>query len=372
MNSTIPECVDSVICKCNFSFNSSFSPAVQFILPLWRQIFWCAFYAVMVITAIGGNVIVIWIIWTNKRMRTVTNYFLLNLSVADTMVSTFNVTFNFVYMLHATWPFGLVYCKITQFMAVSTVCASVFSLMAISIDRYMAIIVPLRRRMSKKCTLIIILCTWMLAVVFAMPQLLVFQVDIIPCTDRISCYSLWPDGNTNSSNLEYIYNISFIVFTYFIPVGAMIITYSQVAAELWWSKSIGEVTDRQMEIITNKRKVVKMMIVVVTIFAVCWSPYQIYFLLTFYYPSITLAPYVQEVYLFIYWLAMSNSMYNPIIYCWMNARFRRGFKQVFSFLPFVTVDSSKSPSRSERIYTQESYYGRKLQRNNTLTTQMTF
>ncbi|CAG9839050.1 unnamed protein product [Diabrotica balteata] len=236
----------------------------------------------------------------------------------------------------------------------------------------MAIIVPLRRRMSKKCTLIIILCTWILAVVFAMPQLLFFQTDIIPCTDRISCYSLWPDGSTNSSNLEYIYNISFIVFTYFMPVGAMIITYSQVAAELWWSKSIGEVTDRQMEIITNKRKVVKMMIVVVTIFAVCWSPYQIYFLLTFYYPTLTLAPYVQELYLFIYWLAMSNSMYNPIIYCWMNARFRRGFKQVFSFLPFVTVDPSKSPSRSERIYTQESYYGRKLQRNNTLTTQMTF
>lgn len=58
-----------------------------------------------------------------------------NLSVADTMVSTLNVTFNYVYMLKYNWPFGEVYCKISQFIASLSICASVFSLMAISIDR---------------------------------------------------------------------------------------------------------------------------------------------------------------------------------------------------------------------------------------------
>ncbi|XP_056635035.1 tachykinin-like peptides receptor 99D [Diorhabda sublineata] len=288
------------------------------------------------------------------------------------MVSTFNVTFNFVYMLYAHWPFGLIYCKFTQFMACLTICASVFSLMAISIDRYMAIILPLRKRMSKNCTLIIILWTWILAVLMGMPQVMYFRTEQIPCTGRISCYMLWPDGDTIQSKLEYFYNISFSVFTYVIPIGAMIFTYSQIAVELWWSKSIGEVTNRQKEIITNKRKVVKMMIVVVTIFAVCWLPYQIYFLLTFYYPSITFASYIQELYLFIYWLAMSNSMYNPIIYCWMNARFREGFKKVFSCLPFVTPNPNKSPNRSDRIHTQESYCARKNQNNIQVSRDTTF
>lgn len=59
-----------------------------------------------------------------------------NLSVADTMVSALNVTFNYVYMLNSHWPFGRIYCKITQFIAGLSICASVFSLMAISIDRY--------------------------------------------------------------------------------------------------------------------------------------------------------------------------------------------------------------------------------------------
>ncbi|KAF9809001.1 hypothetical protein SFRURICE_012108 [Spodoptera frugiperda] len=77
------------------------------------------------------------------------------------------------------------------------------------------------------------------------------------------------------------------------------------------------------------QQVVKMMIVVVVIFAVCWLPFHVYFLVTSYYPDVVNYPHIQEIYLGIYWLAMSNSMYNPIIYCWMNSKFRRGFKQFF-------------------------------------------
>lgn len=121
----------------------------QFILPLWKQLLWTFLYAGMVVVATGGNLIVIWIVLAHKRMRTVTNYFLVNLSIADAMVSTLNVTFNFVYMLNSDWPFGTLYCKISQFVAVLSICASVFTLMAISIDRlvwYMFHIVKLSRR----------------------------------------------------------------------------------------------------------------------------------------------------------------------------------------------------------------------------------
>lgn len=129
--------------------------------------------------------------------------------------------------------------------------------------------------------------------------------------------------------------------TYFLPIGSMTFTYARVGLELWGSQSIGECTQRQLENIKSKRRVstldlvqifilykkkiiffqvVKMMMVVVVIFAVCWLPFQIYFIITSYYPTITDSEYVQEIYLAIYWLAMSNSMYNPIIYCWMNSR----------------------------------------------------
>ncbi|XP_074040996.1 tachykinin-like peptides receptor 99D isoform X2 [Leptinotarsa decemlineata] len=317
-----------------------FLAGLKFTLPIWRQVLWSILYAGIVLVATGGNVIVIWIILAHKKMRTVTNYFLLNLSIADTMVSICNVTFNFWYMLYAHWPFGSVYCKITQFFAALSICSSVYSLMSISIDRYIAILTPLKPRMGKTVTLIVALSTWILGTLVGMPDILYFQSNPLNGTDRIVCYMKWPDGKENASKLEIIYNICFTVITYIIPIGAMIFTYTRIGVELWGSQSIGEITERQMKNIESKRKVVKMLITIVTLFAVCWLPYHVYFLVIFYFPSLTGLQYIQEVYLFIYWLAMSNSMYNPIIYCWMNARFRTGFKKIFTCLPFVSLSPS--------------------------------
>ena len=58
-----------------------------------------------------------------------------NLSIADTMVSSLNVTFNFVYMLNGHWPFGNIYCKLCSYISIISVCGSVFTLVAISADR---------------------------------------------------------------------------------------------------------------------------------------------------------------------------------------------------------------------------------------------
>lgn len=314
-----------------------------FVLPIWRQIMWNILFVCIVIVATTGNIIVIWIVLAHKRMRTVTNYFLVNLSIADAMVSTLNVTFNYTYMLNVDWPFGNLYCKISQFVAILSICASVFTLMAISIERYIAIMDPLRPRMGKRCTLCIAAAIWILGILISSPMLFFFTTYDMP--DRVVCYSEWPDGPTNHSLLEYIYNVVFMFLTYFLPIGSMTFTYARIGFELWGSKSIGECTQRQLENIKSKRRVVKMMMIVVLLFAVCWLPFQIYFIVTSYYPELTAKPYIQDVYLAIYWLAMSNSMYNPIIYCWMNSRFRRGFQQFFIWCPFVQMSTDFSGLR---------------------------
>lgn len=77
-------------------------------------------------------------------------------------------------------------------------------------------------------------------------------------------------------------------------------------------------------------QIIKMMIVVVIIFAICWLPLHIITIagdinITFYN-----LPGMNIVWTISHWLAMSNCMYNPFIYCWMNAKFRDGFLKVFS------------------------------------------
>ena len=121
---------------CNFTFNETDCRDVNpWIRPWWVQTIWSILFGGMVVVATGGNLIVIWIVLTEKRMRTVTNIFLVNLSIADTMVSTLNVVFNFIYMLNSHWPFGNIYCKISQFVSLLSISSSVFTLMAISFDR---------------------------------------------------------------------------------------------------------------------------------------------------------------------------------------------------------------------------------------------
>jgi tachykinin-like receptor len=110
------------------------TPQLYF-LPWWQQVIFYIIFVFIFVVAAGGNIIVVWIVLAHKRMRTVTNYFLVNLAIADVMVSIFNVLFHFVLNLYQDWFFGLEYCKFAFFIASCTISVSVLTFMAIAIDR---------------------------------------------------------------------------------------------------------------------------------------------------------------------------------------------------------------------------------------------
>ncbi|KAK7933385.1 hypothetical protein WMY93_004281 [Mugilogobius chulae] len=107
----------------------------QFVQPVWRIVLWAIAYSCIVIVSVVGNVTVIWIIVAHKRMRTVTNYFLLNLAFAEASMSAFNTVINFTYAVHNEWYFGLVYCRFHNFFPIAAVFASIYSMTAIALDR---------------------------------------------------------------------------------------------------------------------------------------------------------------------------------------------------------------------------------------------
>ncbi|XP_022919260.1 tachykinin-like peptides receptor 86C [Onthophagus taurus] len=297
--------------------NLSMSPLVQ--------AGWTLVFAAMIFTAVVGNSIVIWVVIAHRRMRTITNYFLVNLSVADLLLSTLNCTFNFIYMLQGHWQFGRVYCTVNNFIANVTVAASVFTLMGITCDRYLAIVHPLQPKMSKTVSIVVIIIVWSTSMVLAYPCLLYSDTIVYRFKDkeRTACLLIWPDGTPTESNLDYGYQITFLAVTYVVPMILMLWCYTAMGLVLWGSKSIGEKTQRQIESINLKRKVVKMFIFIVTVFCVCWLPYHSYFIYTHIDREVVYSKYVQHVYLGFYWFAMANAMVNPLIYYWMNARFRQ-------------------------------------------------
>ncbi|XP_023834086.1 LOW QUALITY PROTEIN: substance-P receptor-like [Salvelinus sp. IW2-2015] len=288
----------------------------QFVQPVWRIVLWAFAYSCMVTVSLVGNVVVIWIIMAHKRMRTVTNYFLLNLAFAEASMSAFNTVINFIYSVHNEWYFGLMYCRFHNFFPVAAVFASIYSMTAIAVDRYTAIIHPLQQRMSSTETKVIVGVIWVLALPSGLPSYYYSMTEELP--GRIICTIEWP--KYTGCDYKILYYVCVTVLIYFLPLLVMGCAYLVVGLTLWASNIPGDSSDRYKEQLTAKRKVVKMMIVVVCTFSFCWLPYHVYFLLHLFFPLLFETLYIQQVYLAVMWLAMSSTMYNPIIYCCLNDR----------------------------------------------------
>ncbi|XP_072334868.1 substance-K receptor [Scyliorhinus torazame] len=304
-----------------------------FAQPAWQVCLWALAYSAIVLTAVCGNVIVVWVVLAHRKMRTVTNYFLLSLAVADAAMAAFNTAFNFIYAVHNDWYFGLHYCRFQNLVPITAVFAAIYSMTAIALDRYIAIIHPLKPRLSSSSTKLVIGIIWLLALALAFPQC--FYARIVQAENRVICIVDWPEDVGGQHQLTY--QLVVIVLTYLIPLMVMGVTYTKVGITLWASEIPGDSTQRYREHLNAKRKIVKMMIVVILTFAVCWLPYHLYFILASFNKDIYYETYIQQVYLGLFWLAMSSTMFNPIIYCCLNHRFRVGFKKAFRCCPFIHV-----------------------------------
>ncbi|KAE8618706.1 hypothetical protein XENTR_v10009465 [Xenopus tropicalis] len=338
---------------CNSTGGNETCIVNPFLQPAWQIALWSIAYSIIVIVSVVGNIIVMWIILAHKRMRTVTNYFLVNLAFAEASMSAFNTVINFTYAIHNHWYYGLIYCKFHNFFPISAVFSSIYSMTAIALDRYMAIIHPLKPRLSATATRIVIAVIWGFAFALAFPQ--GYFATVEPTPDRVVCYMEWPESENRK--FEKVYQVLLFGLIYFLPLLVIGCSYTFIGMTLWASEIPGDSSDRYHEQVVAKRKVVKMMIVVVCTFAICWLPYHIYFLLQLFLPDES-QKFYQQLYLGIMWLGMSSTMYNPIIYCCLNDRFRIGFKHVFRWCPFIhagedhkelTKMSTRRPSESRRM-----------------------
>ncbi|NXI79591.1 NK1R protein, partial [Rhipidura dahli] len=198
--------------------------------------------------------------------------------------------------------------------------------------RYVAIIHPLRPRLSAAATKALIGVIWLLAFLLAFPQGYFSITAELP--GRLVCLVEWPEpGGAESGKM---YHFSMTVLLYLLPLLVMGCAYGAVGHTLWASGIPGDSSDHYHEQLSAKRKVVKMLVLVVCTFALCWLPYHVYFTLQYLRPQWYLQSSIQQVYLAVMWLAMSSTMYNPIIYCCLNDRFRLGFKHAFRWCPWLS------------------------------------
>lgn len=108
-------------------------------------------YIIIFLTAVIGNGIVCFIVQSSPRMRTVTNYFIVNLAVGDMLMALFCIPFSSISLFVLNyWPFGEILCRFVNYSQAVSVLVSAYTLVAISMDRYIAIMWPLRPRITKR------------------------------------------------------------------------------------------------------------------------------------------------------------------------------------------------------------------------------
>ncbi|XP_075972004.1 RYamide receptor-like [Anticarsia gemmatalis] len=303
-------------------------------------------YSTVFLIALLGNGLVCFVVKTSPRMKTVTNYFIVNLAVGDILMTLFCVPFSFVSTLVLRyWPFGLIMCKVVNYSQAVSVLVSAYTLLAISIDRYMAIMRPLKPRLGKAAAKSVVAAVWGGALATAAPISVVSQLQRPTAWHQYCqadiCLEQWEHTGQSAQ-----YTCALLVLQFALPLAALIATYARIACAVWGGRPPGEAQDaRDTRLQHSKRKMIKMMVIVVTVFTICWLPLNMFIVLWTVHEqdeSWGMWPGMPYVWFASHWLAMSHSCYNPIIYCYMNARYRRGFKQAFGCLFRMRLDT---PSR---------------------------
>ena len=82
-----------------------------------------------------GNLLLCYVVYRFRRMRTTTNLLIGNLALSDFIVAVICVPFNFYYYIHQTWPFGKSMCVIVSYLKATSLYVSINSLLAIAVDR---------------------------------------------------------------------------------------------------------------------------------------------------------------------------------------------------------------------------------------------
>ncbi|XP_060800690.1 cholecystokinin receptor-like [Amyelois transitella] len=316
----------------------------RFILPPYILIF---------LLSISGNCLVIATLTSNRRMRTVTNVYLLNL------------------------------------LAVS-VSVDVWTLVAISLERYFAICRPLKsRKWQTQCHAYkMIAVVWVLSVTLNWPILIVSKLQPMR-GNAYKCREVW-----SSLELERAFNLGLDVALLLVPFFIMSFAYCLIVTKLWrgmrheikhnfnWQRHLAnqssmknsrllsstpildsnssdvccnwnnkkenQVTeDKQAQSfcmhsvdlefrhvvrsthidksIEAKRKVIRMLFVIILEFFVCWTPLHVINTIYLFYPE-ELYHYVgSKGIVCLQLLAYCASCCNPITYCFMNRKFRQAF-----------------------------------------------
>ncbi|XP_030233718.1 galanin receptor type 1b [Gadus morhua] len=281
-------------------------------------------FGVIFVLGVVGNSLVMFVIGKNKsgkRSGSTTNIFILNLSIADLSFLLLCVPFHATIYSLPEWIFGAFLCTFGHYFVMVSMLVSIFTLVAMSVDRYIAVVhskkAPCIR--NRRNALIGVGLIWGLSFIFAIP---VAQHQILTnhpnAPNSTFCWEVWIGASKQT------YKVTIFAFGYLLPLGLIICCYTKVLFHL--HKKLKNMSKKSQR---SKRKTAQTVLLVVTAFTICWMPYHIITMwVEFGTFPLTDASFVFRI--AAHCLSYGNSCINPILYAFLSENFRKACHQVFN------------------------------------------
>lgn len=248
-----------------------------------------------------GNSLVILAFKRNSKIRTVTNYFVVSLAVADILVALVSMPIWAAYLMSAVeLQHGIL--KVWTFMDILCGVASIINLTAISIERYFCISYPLNYHTTmtslKAITTIIII--WIFSIIMSSLKIMLWH---------------WPPPK---------YELMVVISCFFVPLVIMCTTYHFIfKTARYQARQIALMINGNVKnfLLASEMRAAKTLAVVMGAFVISWGPFFIINIVYgFCHKCVT-----PESVVVAKWMHYTNSLFNPIVYACMNKEFRKAF-----------------------------------------------
>ncbi|KAF6732500.1 Somatostatin receptor type 2 [Oryzias melastigma] len=299
----------------------------------------CMYFLVCAV-GLCGNALVIYVILRYAKMKTVTNIYILNLAVADVLFML-GLPFIALHMVLVHWPFGPVLCRIVTTVDSLNQFTSIFCLMVMSIDRYLAVVHPIRSTKWRKPRVAktINVAVWGVSLLVNLP--IVIYSGTIMKRGSCFCTIVWPEP-------QEAYYTAFMFYTFilgfFLPLMVICLCYLFIIIKVKSSGiRVGSSKRKRSE-----RKVTRMVSIVVAVFVFCWLPFYV-FNVTSVTGTISTTPILKNIFAFVVALGYANSCANPILYAFLSENFKKSFQNVLCLKKVGGLDEvERSDSKQDK------------------------
>ncbi|XP_064478875.1 allatostatin-A receptor-like [Ornithodoros turicata] len=278
-------------------------------------------FGTIAIVGFFGNALVVMVVLCNPQMRSTTNLLIINLAMADLLFIVFCVPFTGWDYTLSYWPFGDVWCRIVQYLVIVCAYASIYTLVLMSLDRFLAVVHPITSMSirTERNAYIAICLTWI--------------VILLACVPALFAHGMMTHGRdsgcTFRSDLGYnwaAFQICFFLSSYVVPLSLTFVLYVLMLKRLWFGVAPGGRVSADS--VRSKKRVTRLVVVVVVVFAVCWCPVQVVLVLKSVNAYGKMNPPRIVIQIASQILAYTNSCVNPFLYAFLSENFRKSFRKI--------------------------------------------